>query len=422
MVNNSSNLTGPRLPWAGKQVRIEQVEDELSHLWRMSSDNVRTSQNINVRTSVLNLVVCAPDVESAQRASALIRDLSSTHIARVTILILDSSLPDMVATWITTRSFPVISDVTRHTFEQITLMANGSAVRAIANIAQPLIKPDLPVYLWWLNDPPQDAALFDALSKLSNRFIVDSSGFMSPEASILTLSTLVQTIPESGLSDLNWGRITLWRELVAQFFDIAEYRPYLSGISSVEIEHAAEPFATQTRTEQGDVSPNAACALLLAGWLKTRLGWHYSATDPSIKDAHDTATGTHSWHMQRGTGTSIPTPRATAANGNKSGGSRSQASLHIRPRIRSDIPAGSPCMVQMTGTVGNKRAVFTINRENDPDHVFTSVTLEQETRLQRTVSMKATHKVSALLHDELEIISRDHLYEETLQEIRELLS
>ena len=423
MVKDTSDLVGPRLPWAGKQVHTAQVEDELAHLWRMSSDNVRTSQNVNVRTSVLNLVVCVSDIEAAQRASMLIRDLSSTHIARVTILILDSDAPDMLATWITTRSFPVISDVTRHTFEQITLMAHGTAVHSIANIAQPLVKPHLPVYLWWLNDPPSNPALFEAVSKLSDRIIVDSSSFSTPEESISALSTLAQTFPDSGLSDLNWGRITPWRELVAQFFDATEYRPYLAGIHTIEIEHAVEPFAKPTRTEQGDVSPNSTCALLLAGWLEMQLGWHYAIGSQHEKDEHNIETGTHVWHMIRPTG-SLSTP-ATSTNGSKPTrlSSRIQASLHIRPRVRSDMRPGSLCMVRMTGTAGNKRAVFTINREdNNPDHVLTSVALEQETRPKRTVSMAATPKVSTLLHDELEIISRDHLYEETLQEVRELLS
>ncbi|GAC1398146.1 MAG: glucose-6-phosphate dehydrogenase assembly protein OpcA [Ktedonobacteraceae bacterium] len=422
MVKDTSDLVGPRLPWAGKQVRTEHVEDELSRFWRMSADNVRTSQNINVRTSVLNLVVCVPDVEAAQHASTLIRDLSSTNIARVTILILDSTAPDMVATWITTRSFPIISDVMRHTFEQITLMVNGSAVHSIAHIAQPLVKPHLPVYLWWLNDPPSDLALFEALSKLSNRVIVDSSSFTTPEESIRTLATLVQAFPESSVSDLNWGRITPWRELVAQFFDVTDYRPYLSGIHTIEIEHAAGPFAELTYTEQGDVSPNSTCALLLAAWLKTRLSWQYLPDSPHKKDEHTSATGTHTWNMQRPTG-SLST-RATNTNGSKpgSGGSRSQAVLYVRPRIRSDMRPGSLCLVRITGTAGNKRAVFTINREDDPNHVLTSVALEKETRPQRTVSMAATHKVSELLHDELEIISRDHLYEETLQEVYALLS
>ncbi len=422
MVKDTSDLVGPRLPWAGKQVPTAHVDDELAHLWRMSSDNVRTSQNVNVRTSVLNLVVCVSDVEAAQRASTLIRDLSSTHIARVTILILDSDAPDMVATWITTRSFPVISDVTRHTFEQVTLMAHGSAVRSIANIAQPLIKPHLPVYLWWLNDPPHNPALFEALSKLSSRIIVDSSSFITPEESIRTLSTLAQTFPESGLSDLNWGRITPWRELVAQFFDALEYRPYLAGISTIEIEHAAGPFAELTRTEQGDVSPNATCALLLAGWLEMQLGWHYDPNTANPQDEHDSATGTHIWHMIRPTGALAALPPNTNGSKPARASSRTQANLYIRPRVRSDMRPGSLCMVRITGTAGGKRAIFTINREDNPDHVLTSVALEHEIRPQRTVSTAATRKVSTLLHDELEIISRDHLYEETLQEVRELLS
>lgn len=422
MIKDTSDLVGPRLPWAGKQVALEHVEDELGRLWRMSADNVRTSQNVNVRTSVLNLVVCVPDVEAAQRASTLIRDLSSTHIARVTLLILDSEASDGVAAWITTRSFPVISDVTRHTFEQITLMVSGSAVRSIEHITQPLLKPHLPVYLWWLNDPPSNAALFEALSKLSNRIIVDSSSFLTPETSLRDLSTLAQTFSESSLSDLNWGRITPWRELVAQFFDSAEYRPYLAGISSIEIDHAAEPFAQRTRTEQGDVSPNAACALLLAGWLEMQLGWHFDASKPHPDDEHDATTGTYTWHMVRPTG-ALPA-QSSQTNGTKSvrSNSRAQAVVIIRPRIRSDMRPGSLCMVRITGTAANRKAVFTINREDDPDHVLTSVSLEQETRPHRTVHIAATRKVSALLHDELEIISRDHLYEDTLQEIRELLS
>src|SRR5712691_7048675 len=89
--DTATDYPGIRLPWAGKLVRVEHVEEELSFLWKMSADNLRTGQNVNVRTSVLNLIICAPDIESAQRASKVLRDLSSTHLARVAILILDSS-------------------------------------------------------------------------------------------------------------------------------------------------------------------------------------------------------------------------------------------------------------------------------------------------------------------------------------------
>src|SRR5437764_11919771 len=116
----ATNSLRPRLPWAGKPVHLENVEEELSLLWKISADNMRTGQNTNVRTSILNLIICAPDVESAQRASALLRHLSSTHLSRVTILVLDSrsDVPGGITTWVTLRCFSVISDIMRHCFEQ----------------------------------------------------------------------------------------------------------------------------------------------------------------------------------------------------------------------------------------------------------------------------------------------------------------
>src|SRR5947209_5931619 len=275
MTREATNSPGLRLPWAGRTVQLENVEEELAFLWKMSADNMRTGQNTNVRTSVLNLVICAPDIESAQRASALLRDLSSTHLGRVNVLILDrsSNTPTGITSWVTLRCFSIISDIMRHCFEQTTLLATGGAVYSIANIIQPLFKPHLPVYLWWLGDPPDNDTIFDSLVKISNRVIVDSTSFFNPEQDMHTLALLLQASPECALSDINWGRLTPWRQLIAQFFDVMEYRPYLAGVTSIEIEHAAAPLATPTRTELGDVSPNPACALLLAGWLKARLEW-----------------------------------------------------------------------------------------------------------------------------------------------------
>src|ERR1700736_3554348 len=123
----------PLLRWAGKSVHVNNVEDELARLWKISADNMRRGQNTDVRTSILNLVICAPDIESAQRASALLRDLSSTHLARVNLLILDRSntTPAAISTWVTLRCFSVFSDLMRHCFEQTTLLATGTAVRSI---------------------------------------------------------------------------------------------------------------------------------------------------------------------------------------------------------------------------------------------------------------------------------------------------
>jgi hypothetical protein len=420
MTENIANRPAIRLPWAGKAIRMEHTEQELALLWKISADNMRMGQNTNVRTSVLNLIISAPDVESAQHASKVLRDLSSMHLARVTILILDTSedAPASISTWVTLRCFSVISDLMRHCFEQTTILATGSAVRSIANIAQPLLKPELPVYLWWLGDPPGDNTIFSSLVALSNRVIVDSTSFFRPEQDIYTLASLLQASPDSALSDLNWGRLTLWRQLVAQFFDVATYRPYLTGVNSIEIVHAVAPLATPMRTESGDVSPNPARALLLAGWLKSSLGW--TLAEDTSKNQYDTASGTYTWYMDRSTN-----PRLTRTLGStrQLGTSRPKkyTSIQIRPRVYSDMRPGSICSVRLVSQIEGKQATFSISREDDPDHVLTSVEIANETRPQRTVSLATDYAESQLLSDELEIMKRDLSYEQTLQELAELL-
>ncbi len=421
MTTEATNSLGPRIPWAGKMVRMENVEEELALLWKISADNMRIGQNTNVRTSVLNLVVCAPDIESAKRVTTLLRDLSSTHLARVTVLILDRNpdAPTMINSWVTLRCFSVISDIMRHCFEQTTLLATGGAARSISNILQPLLKPQLPVYLWWVGDPPDNDIIFNSLVELSDRVIVDSTTFFNPEQDIHTLALLLQAAPNCAHSDLNWGRLTPWRQLIIQFFDVTEYRPYLAGVTSIEIEHAAAPLATPTLSEAGDVSPNPASALLLAGWLKARLGWTLSANTTS--NVHDTASGTYHWRMEYTTSPRITTPLgSTRARSGKLIAAQ-VASIDIRPQVQSRIRPGSICLVRLTSSVEGQQATFTINREGDPDHVLTSVELSHGVRPQRTVSLASSHNEGELLHDELEIMGHDRLFEQTLQEVADLL-
>ena len=420
MTNDTAHDPGIHLPWAGKTVRMDEIEEVLASLWKMSGDNLRTGANVRVRTSVLNLVICAPDIETAQRTSKILRELSSTHLARVTLLILDNEehAPSSLHAWVTLRCFSMISDLMRHCFEQTTILASGSAVRSVANIIQPLLKPDLPVYLWWLGDPPdRDDPTFIGLVEISSRMIVDSTGFYNPEQDIITLSALFDTTPECALSDLNWGRITPWRQLISQFFDVPEYRSYLNGVTSIEIEHSVAPLATQMRTELGDVSPNPARALLLAGWLKERLGW--SLAEDTTNNDSDTGSGTYFWSMARlanarSTRSLTPT-RVKPTPGNI-------ASISIRPLVSAEMRPGSIFLVRLISNLDNKQATFTISLEDEMKLFVTSIELSHETRARRSVSLAAVQNESDLLHDELEILGHDYHFEQTLKEVTEMLA
>jgi glucose-6-phosphate dehydrogenase assembly protein OpcA len=422
MATDTSPDQGKRLPWAGKQVRPEHIEDELTFLWHLAADNMRISQNMNVRTSVLNLVICALDIASAYQASALLRDLPNTHIARVTIVILDTgdSSPSQVTTWVTLRSFPIISDIMRHHFEQVTVLLSGAAIQSAPTIIQPLLKPDLPIYLWWVNDLPSNTSLFQRLIDISNRAIVDSSEFLLPEERIRMLSSLLQASSNCALRDLNWSRITPWRELVAQFFDVGEYRPYMVHIEKIEIEHAVPSSEHQASEEK--VSSNPIRAFLLAAWLKTRLGWQLSEENP--QHDHESRAGRYFWHMT----TRVPTSALVAAlpAGNALGevGSetRGEIDILIGPRVQAELPPGNICLIRLTSVFDGKQAVFTIDRGDDDEHVITSVDIPDNPYLERVVNVAATHKETELLNDELEIMGHDYLYEQTLHEVSDLLA
>lgn len=419
MATDQSALPGKNLPWAGKQVRPERVEDELTSFWHLAADNMRISQNMNVRTSVLNFVICALDEKSAYQVSSLLRDLSSTLIARVTLLILDQhSGNNEISTWVTLRSFSVISDVMRHHFEQVTVRLSGNAVRAAATIIQPLLKPDLPIYLWWTDDLPDDYAIFQNLINASDRAIIDSSDFRTPTESVQALPRLLRDVPECGLSDFNWSRITPWRELVAQFSDVAQYRPYLVNVNRIEIEHAVASDTELAQNGAGKMNVNPVRALFLAAWMKTRLGWQ--TTDETNKQV-DIQAGQYSWHLTRRVPTSALTgPLANAAG--KIDRPTQSLDLTIRPRLQSTLRPGNICLVRATGMFQGKEAVFTINRDDDDVYVTTSVAIPGYTTPSRMVSIAATQKESDLLTHELEILGHDQLYEQVIHEVFALLS
>jgi Glucose-6-phosphate dehydrogenase subunit len=336
-------------------------------------------------------------------------------------LILDGTInsPSNVSTWVTLRSFPIISDIMRHNFEQVTILVSGNAMHSAAHIVQPLLKPDLPIYLWWLNDPPHNSPVFADLVHMSSRTIVDSNTFLRPEAGITSISTFLQQEPDSSaVSDLNWARVTPWRELVAQFFDVTEYRPYLAGVHRIEIEHAVAPESGYST--EGEVSPDPIQALLLAGWLKTILNWKLA--DDTTANLYEPATGTYSWHIVRPTGTL--TLHSIGISTGKTGrlSHTEDGIISIRPRVQSDVRPGTICLVRLISDLDQKYAIFSLDRGDDAEHVFTAVELPEGTRSQRTVQVTTADNAVQLLHDELEIIGNDHLFEDTLHEVTELLA
>ena len=128
--------------------------------------------------------------------------------------------------------------------EVIILRLCGNRAAAPASVVMPLLVSDLPVFLRWRGPLPFGADEVEQLVDIADRLIVDSSEWPAPSEAHDRLTALFERI---AVSDIAWARTEPWRRAAASLWpDVAD--------------------ATTLR-----VAGPEADALLLAGWLRSRL-------------------------------------------------------------------------------------------------------------------------------------------------------
>jgi glucose-6-phosphate dehydrogenase assembly protein OpcA len=264
--------------WEMRGTTVRAVEAELARLWHEATtegDEVTEKGAPNARTSVMNLIITVPDRESGDRILETLRALGARHPSRAIILLADPHADgDPLDARIGTHCHDGDNGNGRVCFEQLALTVRGEAARHLDGIVAPLLIHDLPIDVWWPEDPPFDDPVFNQLVELGDRLVVNASDFADLPAGLKRLAAIRR---RSGVGDVTWERLAPWHELTAQFFDAPRFRRYLPNLSRLAIRYAtpehgdqAEPSAPELVL--GTRSP-AAGALLYAGWIATRLAW-----------------------------------------------------------------------------------------------------------------------------------------------------
>lgn len=207
------------------------------------------------RARYFNLVVVV-DESTAAHAADVLNGLSHSHPSRCIVLRTDAENPSAGVSVVPSirchiegeDHYPVV-------FEQVDIEARGGAVLHLAGTLAPVLDSDQPVLLWWIGDPPVKSERFQRVADLADRIIVDSRRI--EDATALKAIANAHRTGEAEFCDLTWGRLTSWREQIARGFDSPAMLPYLSQVTSVEIVYAG----------------HSAPALLLLGWLGSRLNW-----------------------------------------------------------------------------------------------------------------------------------------------------
>lgn len=130
--------------------------------------------------------------------------------------------------------------------EAIVMRMYGRLALHAESVTLPLLAPDAPVVTWWHGPPPELIAT-DAVGVYADRRITDC-GWLGDGAEGLRQRARDYA---PGDTDLAWTRTTQWRSALASSFDSITDRP-----RSAKVLGSAESPA----------------ALLLAGWLGSRLG------------------------------------------------------------------------------------------------------------------------------------------------------
>lgn len=150
-------------------------------------------------------------------------------------------------------------------FEVITIGADRREIGHLASLVTPLLAADLTDFLWWPGGDFASSSLFQDLLPVVDRLIVDTAHLGREIGSLAALRTvIVEGTGSLIVGDFTWLRLGTWRELIAQFFDPTDVQRSLGTIDQVTIHYA------ETRQ---DGSSGLAAALMMAGWLGSRLGW-----------------------------------------------------------------------------------------------------------------------------------------------------
>ncbi|HEV2764074.1 MAG TPA: glucose-6-phosphate dehydrogenase assembly protein OpcA [Pyrinomonadaceae bacterium] len=250
-----------------KGIDVGKLEKELSALWAEEGRAQREGAQASVtRACVLNLVAW---VESAEQRAALdevLGEVVERHPCRALLLVAErAATEERLDAYVSMRCQLLQRGGKQICGEEVTIEAGGPTVESLASAVAPLLVPDVPVFLWWRDLPHEDDRLFARLASMSDRVVVDSAACDRPRDGLLRLARMLEAGRiRARLTDVNWGRLTSWRNLVASFWDVSSYREHLNRLSLVRISYVPPRVAPKEAAAQ---------AWLLAGWLASRLGW-----------------------------------------------------------------------------------------------------------------------------------------------------
>jgi glucose-6-phosphate dehydrogenase assembly protein OpcA len=319
-----------------ERVTVDSISKELNRLWADISRQVEEqSGQVPLRTTILTLVVVAKGRLEMRQAHEVLRGLADQLPSRA--IVIEIGKPGTPLDAAISANCRTLAAGRATCYEVIEIRAPSDRLEALPSLLVPLELYDVPSFMWWVGDVDFDSPGFQRLTASAERIIIDSSRFDAAPDALANLEVFLEGETTCTGTDLNWARSTSWRELIAQSFDHPLTQGLLNRIQRVEI--GFDPSAE-------------AQAMLIAGWLATRLNWSISRAtttqnETTLNLRSRTSDVTVTLTNTSATGVGLRSVRILAGSGNRS------ARIAIRRRSE-DLAAVS---VEVAGMPRQERVV-----------------------------------------------------------------
>lgn len=243
--------------WSERDTDPDAIEAALRELLRAR----HAANQALAPARVLNLVVVVDREWKGEIANRLER-VGRYHASRTILCAVEKGRDSLDATVVMSYEEP--SSGIGLIREHVEIDIGPEHLGSLDTIVDPVLVSELPTVLW---SPHGHDEAVDVLAGMTDVLLLDSDDVPDPTAA---LSRAGEKLRTAYVVDLAWLRTTPWRERLAASFDPPDRLPYLSGLDGIAVRHRPSSRAS---------------ALLLTGWLASRLRWEPGKLRPSGRES-----------------------------------------------------------------------------------------------------------------------------------------
>ena len=239
--------------WSAQDTNPDAIEAALRDLLRR-----RHAESEHLAPArVLNLVVIL-DRDWKGEISNRLERVGRYHASRTVVCVVEAGRTTLDATATVTFQDPGPGKlgVIR---ELVEIELGPGHLDALQTIVDPVLASEMPTVAW---SPHGYDDAVRRLLPLIDVLLLDSDDQPDPAEAFARAGDLCADVY---IVDLAWLRTTPWRERLAASFDLHSRLQFLSRVRELEVRHQESSTAS---------------ALLLAGWLASRLGWEQAPVVP----------------------------------------------------------------------------------------------------------------------------------------------